>query len=40
MSILMTKRRRRPVADMPSAWLGLGMVLGCAVTLLIGWMVR
>jgi len=40
MSILTTKRRRRPVADLPSAWLGAGMVIGCAVTLLIGWMVR
>ena len=40
MSILTTKRRRRPVADLPSAWLGAGMVIGCAVTLLIGWLVR
>ena len=40
MSILTTKRRSRRPADLPSVWLGAGMVLGCAVTLLIGWLVR
>jgi len=39
MSILTTKRRRRPI-DLPSVWLALGMALGCAVTLFIGWVIR
>jgi len=40
MSILTTKRRRRPVADLPSAWLGAGMIIGCAMTLIIFWVLR
>ena len=39
MSILTTKRRRRPI-DLPSVWLGLGLVIGCAVTLFVGWVAR
>jgi len=39
MSILTTKRRRRPI-DLPSVWLALGMALGCAVTLVVLWVAR
>ena len=40
MSILTTKRRSRRPIDLPSVWLGLGLVIGSATTLLIGWLVR
>ena len=39
MSILTTKRRRRP-ADVRAAWLGAGMIIGCAMTLIIFWVLR
>ena len=38
--LLTRKRRGRSPADLPSVWLGLGLVIGCAVTLLIGWAIR
>jgi len=40
MSLLTRKRRSRSPADLPSVWLALGMALGCAVTLFVGWIIR
>ena len=40
MSLLTTKRRRKPPADMLLVWLGAGMVLGSVVTLIVAWAIR
>jgi len=40
MSLLTRRPRSRRPIDLPSVWLALGLVLGSATTLLIGWLVR